>query len=77
MLSNKELAEVFENLDKSAEELSYVQNNQPYIINAAPQLIYPEKKFICKGKHQYREVKKEQKDGLTYVQWECQCGKTI
>ena len=36
-----------------------------YIIEALPFHNY-EKKFICKGKHQYREVAGE---------WICQCGK--
>lgn len=31
--------------------------------------LYPEKKFICKGKHQYRN----NGEGI----WVCECGKTI
>lgn len=30
--------------------------------------LYPEKKFVCNGKHQYRKVGSE---------WICQCGRNI
>ena len=71
------LHSLIEKIDQSSKELKYIQDNQPYLINAAPEMLYPEKKFICKGKHQYREVKEKQEGGLIYVKWQCQCGKTI
>lgn len=40
-----------------------------YIIEAPPILKYVDgKEFICKGKHQYREVKGK---------WVCQCGRVL
>ena len=42
-------------------------NQTEYIIKALPFHDY-EKKFICKGKHQYREESKV---------WICQCGRKI
>jgi MoxR-like ATPase len=37
---------------------------------------YSTKEFVCKGKHQYREVR-EQKDGVINTKWVCQCGRTL
>lgn len=47
----------------------------PYKMNPAL-LTIPENRFICKGKHQYREVK--QQDGSQIkVRWICQCGREL
>lgn len=35
------------------------------------------KQFVCKGKHQYREVKIEKQEGLIHSEWICQCGKKL
>jgi hypothetical protein len=38
---------------------------------------YPkEKKFICKGRHQYREVR-ETKNNVTKSYWICQCSRIL
>jgi hypothetical protein len=37
---------------------------------------YSTKEFVCKGKHQYREVR-EQKDGVINTKWVCQCGRSL
>lgn len=52
-------------------ELSFPNNTESvYKYENFPRpSLYPEKKFICKGKHQYRDNGK----GV----WICQCGKTI
>jgi len=47
----------------------------PYVANNSLNY-YGGKEFICKGKHQYREVKTES-DGYTSVEWICQCGRKI
>lgn len=35
-----------------------------------------QKEWVCKGRHQYREVK-EQDGSLIKVRWVCQCGKSL
>lgn len=39
----------------------------------------PHGSFVCKGKHQYREVRNRSKemDGFIEVSWVCQCGKIL
>ena len=53
---------------------------RPYIITDPypPEfaVIDREKKFICKGRHQYREVKETVND-VTNVSWVCQCGRIL
>lgn len=34
------------------------------------------KQFVCKGKHEYREVKNES-DGYIIIKWVCQCGRQL
>ena len=34
------------------------------------------KEWVCKGRHQYRQVT-EQQDGLVTVKWVCQCGRSL
>jgi len=60
------------------EATSFKQTNEPYILHQLPQISpYPEqKKFICKGKHQYRKVL-EESEGYTISTWICQCGKKL
>lgn len=36
-----------------------------------------EKRFKCNGRHEYREVREEAKDGIIYTHWICQCGRKI
>lgn len=56
---------------------------EPIRIQPAPNIhsLYGEKEFVCKGKHQYREVVAEEKhlDGgiMKKVEWVCQCGKKL
>lgn len=56
----------------------YLDFNQPVIKDTLDFLdsISQEKHFICKGKHQYREV--NMKDGdKRWSNWICQCGLKI
>lgn len=50
------------------EDESYIDWNAPIPYNAGPTMSFSSKKFICKGKHQYREHDK---------QWVCQCGRSL
>ena len=61
---------------EQAMESSYIQPNESMIYNTHMPLIYGEKQFICKGKHQYREVKTKE-DNLTISKWVCQCGRKL
>jgi len=38
--------------------------------------LYPNKPFVCTGKHQYRKVEKKE-GNITNVEWICQCGRKI
>lgn len=38
--------------------------------------LWPNKPFVCKGKHQYRPI--EKRDGnIINVEWICQCGRKL
>lgn len=52
--------------------------DKPFIIHAQPKVeFYPEQKqFVCKGKHQYRQVL-EESEGYTTSTWVCQCGEKL
>jgi hypothetical protein len=56
------------------EEAVYTFSRPKEVVNFATP--YSTNEFVCKGKHQYREVR-EQKDGVTNVYWVCQCGRTL
>lgn len=57
--------------------------SETYLIYEPPPFISPYvgKEFYCKGKHQYREVKKKitDGDGCVYIKvdWVCQCGRKL
>ena len=54
------------------EESSYINYREPNQITAPATIPSEEKKFICKGKHQYREVRNED---TGKVDWICQCSR--
>ena len=66
--------EIFNDIDKQNSLLSLID---PYVINNYPlETLSGQKDFICKGKHQYREVR-ETNDNVTTVNWVCQCGRKV
>ena len=64
-----ELRKIKEELRKIKED-SYVDFSEPTPYSELPKS--EEKKFICKGKHQYREVRNE---ATGKVDWICQCSR--
>lgn len=53
-------------------ELGY---DDPYIIHAMP-TFHEGKKFVCKGLHQYREVRTQENNEIKSI-WVCQCGRQL
>lgn len=49
----------------------------PYV--AAPKFaeLFNGKEFICKGKHQYRKVYSDTKEGFHKGDWVCKCGREL
>lgn len=67
-----------DDVEKLIESNSIKPINKPFIIHAQPKVeLYPEQKqFVCKGKHQYRQVL-EESEGCTISTWVCQCGEKL
>ena len=73
-------------VDTEKEQLPFPKD-EPYIINNPYSRILDDipflrginegKQFICKGKHQYREVTEELNDGISKRNWVCQCGRNL
>jgi len=67
---------------EEAENLPFPKS-EPFIISNpyAASKLTGEDSFICKGIHQYREVKTKENDGeggvFIKVDWVCQCGRKI
>ena len=59
------------------ETTSSMDFSEPIAYNARPPIpdLFEGKQFICKGKHQYREVR-EQEGSIIKCKWICQCGRT-
>lgn len=52
--------------------------SEPIQYNPSPeiQIFADEKKFVCKGKHQYREI--VERDGsVISSNWVCECGRSL
>lgn len=68
---------------ESIEEQLPFHKSEPFVIhNHYPPELHcnGEKSFVCKGKHQYREVKvKEELNEGTFIKvsWVCQCGRIL
>lgn len=69
--------EAFIDLRKQLEQeevvFSYSRPKEVDINFATP---YSTKEFVCKGKHQYREVR-EQEGVVINTKWVCQCGRSL
>ena len=76
-LANKvDSALIVETIDEEAKQLPFPQS-EPFILNNPYAMQYiGERDFICKGKHQYREVK-ETNGNLIKHSWVCQCGRKL
>ena len=57
---------------RKIKEESYMDFSEPIPITAPATIPSEEKKFICKGKHQYREVRNAD---TGKVDWICQCSR--
>ena len=59
------------------ESESYIDFSKPIAYNARPPMpdLFEGRQFICKGKHQYREVR-EHEGSVIKCKWICQCGRT-
>lgn len=55
---------------EQAKQEAMFSKSEPYIYKRQPPLLpmFQEKQFVCKGKHQYRDIKGK---------WTCQCGKSL
>jgi hypothetical protein len=73
---------ILEKMDKAilvspeeAKQLPFPKS-EPLIINNPYPIETVKDQFICKGKHQYREVRTTE-NNVTKVEWICQCGKKL
>lgn len=65
------ISEALQYIDVNSEKLGLPLNELPpipYVNHYLPEIHNQGKQFICKGKHQYREVKGK---------WICQCGRML
>jgi len=70
--------ESLQNTDSLETYYDSTQFSDPMPYVAAPRFdLYGSKEFICKGKHQYREVKETNEDNITSINWVCQCGRNM
>lgn len=65
-----------------AKQLPFPQSEAiPYEQMPILDYIYNAKKFTCKGKHEYREVRNTVNKGeggtLIFVDWVCECGRKL
>lgn len=57
--------------------LPYNKKKDVYIIEPSPMMHYDSgKEWVCKGKHQYREVTSKE-GSLIKTKWVCQCGRVL
>lgn len=78
VLAHKHHNDVIIMTPERAKQEAMFPKSEPIVYKTNPPLpqIFEGKKLVCKGKHQYREVK--EKDGsLIKVRWVCQCGKSL
>jgi len=70
--NNGNVAEIYNPMDEIQGEPNYFDDAVIKYVNPYP--LKAERKFICKGKHQYKEVRHRHDDTII-VEWICSCGR--